>query len=105
VAVALRVHGGGGLPGEVAPDDVRPLPFDDGGDRAASEALALGAGVEDVAPAGERGRGLQEECAEAGGEDGGRAVGGQRGDGVEVAEPVQEGRPSTVKSMKSRCSR
>lgn len=92
VAVAFGVGGGAvGLPEEVPPDDIGPVPFDDGGDRAAGQPFAFGAAIDDVPSAVERWPGLQQEAAHLLGEDGGAEVRGERGDGVEVGEARQQG--------------
>jgi hypothetical protein len=49
VAVALQIGVLVGLPGEVPPDEVLAVALDDGGDGSAGEVLALGAAVDDVA--------------------------------------------------------
>ncbi|GHA75946.1 hypothetical protein GCM10010391_71700 [Streptomyces anthocyanicus] len=91
VGVQLQVGVFGGLPGEVPPDEVVAVPQDHGGHRAAGQVGALGAAVDDVPAAGQGRVGLQEQAADLRGEDGGRYVGGERGDGVQIGEPEQEG--------------
>jgi hypothetical protein len=90
VAVALQIGVFVGLPGEVPPDEVLAVALDDGGDGSAGEVLALGAAVDDVAAAGQRGRALQEQAADLRGEDRRWDVGGERGDRVEVGELEQQ---------------
>jgi hypothetical protein len=76
IAVPLQIRVLVGLPGEVAPYVVVAVPFDRGGHGAAPEVLALGAAVDDVPAALQRGVGFQEETAYLCGEDRGRYVGG-----------------------------
>lgn len=102
VAVELEVRGLLRLPGELPPDEVVALPLDDGGDGTAGQVLALGAAVDDVTAARKRGVRLAQEAADLGGEDRGWDVGGQGETASRSESWKRSGRPSTMKSTKSR---
>ncbi len=96
VAVARKVHGGAGPPGEVAPDDVVAVALHDGRDGSAAGVVAVGAGVEHVAAAGEAVVTGVEEAADVLGAEDGREVRREGGDGVRAVGPVEpvEQRPA-----------